>query len=161
MVIGGAVAVVSLLFVAHHFSRKPLASASLDQTGPFALAVPPTTGPVELWIRYSVAFPYRDPLRHKFREPFLLFVEMVIDGHREVLAWGGTRRPDDIPHFDGFTRHWMYHSRPAPTKMGHSIATVLVKRLPSCPRTLHGTVSVSSGSILHSAVITLKQRRWL
>lgn len=155
--IGGVIALISLLLVAHHYSRKPLASVSLDQPGPFTLAVPPTTGPVEIWIRYSVAFPYYGPFG---REPFALVVELVADGHREVRACG-TRKPEDVPRFDGgVTRLWMSHSLGSPTTMGHSIATRLVRRLPSCPRTLHGSVSVSSGSTLHSAVITLKQRRW-
>ena len=153
--------VVVLVQVLRYAMRgPPIATVSLNQPGPFDFPLPPAQleGPAELWIRYSVTFPSRRVWGQKRRPAFGLVLEIAVDGQKLVFGHGGTH-PDGLLDFEG-TTHWMTSfSTGQPTNMGRYTASVLVKRLSTCPRTLQGVVYVGNGTMLNAAELTLVKRR--
>ena len=135
----------------------PIAGVSLRAAGPFGIALPPRApdGPVEIWIRYAVAFPYERPLGQEASKAFCLVVDLVADGRSMVLGHGG-RHPDGAEDFDGIVSHMTSFSSEGSGGMSRYRASMMVKRLPSCPRTLHGEIRVGGGTVLHEAHLTVE-----
>jgi hypothetical protein len=114
------------------------------------------TGPVELWVRFSVAFPYLKPSGHPMDRTFGLVVDLTIDGGRQVFGHGG-RHPQGLREFEGVV-HYMTNLTPgsaaSPTRF---TATTMIKALPACPRTLGGTITTTSGTALVEAHVLLER----
>ena len=148
--------IIAVVTLAIGGRRGPtIAGASLSQPGPFVFQPAPVQGSVKIWLRYSVSFPFERPSGQQTSRAFCLVVELVADGHKMTLGHGG-RHPKDALEFEGLSHH-MTSFRPgnATTPTRHT-ATVLVKRLPACPRLLQGAVYVGQGTILNDATITME-----
>lgn len=134
----------------------PYAAVQLAQ-GPFALQVPPNVvGPVEVWIRYEVAFPFSKPSGGSTDPTFGLVLELVMDGHKIALGHGG-RHPRGMPELEGIMHYMTSFTPGSDTTPTRYTASVIVKKLPQCPRTITGAVHGVSGTVVESVRITLEK----
>jgi len=138
---------------------SPFAMVPLTQPGPFAVALPPVPvhGPIEVWIRYSVAFPFFKPLGQPTSKVFGLVLEIVADGEKLAFGHGGTH-PQGLLEFEGMSHRMTLFAPGSSTTPTRYTASVLVKRMPACPRTLQGAVYVVNGTMLNGAQIYLEKK---
>ncbi|WP_437870445.1 hypothetical protein [Sorangium sp. So ce363] len=162
-ILAAVIAAVALLAVGLYLAHsrlgagKPdIASATLHGAGPFTLTVAaPPAGPVDLFIRYAVAFPFFKPSGGPTSRTFGLIVELVADGQVLTFGHGGTH-PAGLLEFEGLA-HYMTSFRPGnPGEPTRYTASVLVKSFSSCPRTLSGVVRTAEGTTLATATLTLR-----
>ncbi|WP_437916392.1 hypothetical protein WME73_17325 [Sorangium sp. So ce302] len=117
-ILAAVIAAVALLAVGLYLAHsrlgagKPdIASATLHGAGPFTLTVAaPPAGPVDLFIRYAVAFPFFKPSGGPTSRTFGLIVELVADGQVLTFGHGGTH-PAGLLEFEGLA-HYMTSFRP-------------------------------------------------
>jgi hypothetical protein len=135
--------------------RTTVAGVTLTRPGAFSLAVPAVTGPAEMWIRYAVDFPFERPFGAQTSRTFCLVLDLVVDGERMRFGHGG-RTPPDLLEFEGLAQYMTKFSPGTPTTNTSYKATVLVKRLPSCPRLVEGTLYDGNGTRLVHAQLTIR-----
>lgn len=137
--------------------RRTVAGLSFTQPGPFFLALPTVgDGPAELWLRYTVEFPYQKPFGGQVSKVFCLVLELELDGKTIVFGHGG-RAPQGLLEFEGLVHYATRFSPGSPTTNTSYQASVLVKRLPKCPPKLQGSLRAENGTTLTQAQLTLRR----
>lgn len=152
-----AVAVVLVLAVTLWLTRRPrevLGQVTLSAPGAFALELPSSTRPIEIAIRFGVAFPYFKPPGLPVQRRFGLVVELELDGERLVFGKGGDH-PASARDFEGLVESmtiWAPGSDVGPSRY---TATQTICRRPSAPRVVRGTIHVAPGTTLEHATIVV------
>ncbi len=134
--------------------REVLASVTLSAPGQFALELPPTSRPIEIAIRFGVAFPYFKPPGLPVQRRFGLVVELELDGERLVFGKGGDH-PASARDFEGLVESmtiWAPGSDVGPSRY---TATQTICRRPGSPRVVRGTIHVAPGTTLEHATIVV------
>jgi hypothetical protein len=148
---------VVVIFVVLLLRRKSLIVAvPLAQAGPFILPIPP--GPpasVEVWIRYSVSFPYAKAFGAQVSRSFTLVVDLDVDGQRTSFGAGGGASDGRAP-FEGLVSYFTSWSPGGDGRPSQYSASVLVKRLPARPRTVQGAVYGEGTTTLNHAELSLR-----
>lgn len=154
----GALVVIATAIVLVRFANRspPIASASVAPTGRFGLQLPPVQGPVEVWIRYTVTFPFHKPFGLETSKTFCLVLDLAADGQRMVFGHGG-RHPAGLLEVEGIAQYMTSFSPGSESRPSRYTATTMVKRLSHCPRLLEGMVQTDHGTVLVDAQIHVEK----
>lgn len=154
----GCLMLVVIVVILQLQRKSLIAAVPLTHAGPFVLPIPPGPAdkPVDVWIRYSVSFPYHKPFGLKVSQNFSLLVDLDVDGQRMTFA-AGVRSPDGRADFEGLTSYFTNWSPGGPDgRPSQYTASVLMKRLPARPRTVQGAVYGERNTTLNHAEISLR-----
>jgi hypothetical protein len=154
----GCLCLIAIVVILLLRRKSQIAAVPLTHAGAFALPIPPGPAdkPVDVWIRYSVSFPYYKPFGLEVSQNFSLLVDLEIDGVRSAYA-AGVRSQDGRADFEGLASYMTHWAPGGPDgRPSQYTATVLVKRLPTRPRVVQGAVYGERNTTLNHAEVSVR-----